>query len=82
MNIPYYDNPGGSLGVSVKLSYASDVFLVDQANYNAYVSGGSFTYSGGHYTQSPVRINVSGAGRFYLIVNDDSGSGYQYSWIK
>lgn len=82
MSIPYYDNPGGTLGVSVKLNYASDVFLVDQANYNAYISGGRFTYFGGHYTKSPVKINVSGAGRYYLIVNDDSGSSYQYSWIK
>jgi len=82
MSIPYYDNPGGSLGVNVDLQYAADVFLVDQTNYNAYSSGLDFNYFGGHYTNSPVKINVSGPGRFYLIVDDEAGSTYQYSWVK
>jgi len=82
MEIPYYDNPGGTLGVNVELSYEADVFLVDQTNYNAYQSGRSFNYVGGHYTQTPVRINVSGPGRFFLIVDDESGSTYRYSWMK
>lgn len=34
MSIPYFDNPGGSLSVSVDLQHAADVFLVDQSNYN------------------------------------------------
>lgn len=77
--IPYYDNPMGRLSVTVDLQYSADVYLVDQANFNHYQQGTDFEYFGGHYTESPVTITVSGAGRWYLIV-DDGGSGSQYSF--
>lgn len=73
--IPYADTDG-NLSVEVHLKHAADVFLVDSLNYQKYTSGQSFKYFGGHYTKTPVRINVSGAGRWYLIVV--GGGQYQY----
>jgi hypothetical protein len=39
MDIPYYDNPGGQLSVKVELQHIADVYLVDQANFNAIEDG-------------------------------------------
>lgn len=80
MQIPYCDNPGGSLTVTVDLQHTSDVFLVDQANYDAYQRGNQFQYVGGNYDRTPAVITVSGAGRWYLIVNNDTSESYQYRW--
>lgn len=80
MNIPYYDNPGGSLTVTVQLQHQSDVFLVDEQNYQRYRSGRNFTYFGGNFSRTPVRITVNGVGRWYLIVDNGSGERYQYRW--
>ncbi|MCI1894166.1 MAG: DUF1883 domain-containing protein [Lactobacillus sp.] len=80
--IPYYDNPSGSLAVTVELQHAADVYLVDQANFNVRQRGGRFQYFGGHYDQTPVTIRVSGSGRWYLIVDNGSGEQYRYTWSK
>ncbi|MFK4973685.1 DUF1883 domain-containing protein [Lactococcus garvieae] len=80
MKIPYYDNPGGPLTVTVKLRHQSNVFLVDEQNYRRYRSGNKFTYFGGNYRNTPVRITVNGQGRWYLIVDNGSGEPYQYGW--
>ncbi len=72
--IPYAES-NGILSVEVMLKNAADVFLVDSSNFQKYKSGRQFKYYGGHYTQTPVRISVSGNGRWYLIV---LGSDYKY----
>jgi len=73
--IPYADS-NGALSVEVDLKNAADVFLVDSTNFQRYKSGKDFKYYGGHYTETPVRISVSGRGRYYLIVQ--GGGQYQY----
>lgn len=82
MDIPYYDNPGGQLSVKVELQHIADVYLVDQANFNAMNRGQSFRYYGGNYSNTPVMITVNGAGRWYLIVDNGSGEQYRYTWSK
>lgn len=77
VQIPYADSQG-HLTVEVELSYAADVFLVDSVNFQRYKSGSRFTYYGGHYTTSPVRISVQGTGRWYLIVR--GGGQYRYQF--
>ena len=76
-NIPYADSPG-KLSVEVRLQHAADVFLLDSTNFQRYLNHQSFKYYGGHYTRTPVRITVSGRGRWYLIV---IGSAYQYRFF-
>ncbi|WP_270220148.1 DUF1883 domain-containing protein [Lactococcus lactis] len=80
MQIPYCDNPGGPLTVTVHLQHRADVFLVDEQNYRNYKSGHNFRYFGGNATKTPVTITVNGPGRWYLIVDNGSGESYRYQW--
>lgn len=73
--IPYADT-NDSLSVEVHLNHAADVFLVDSINFQHYKAGRRFTYYGGNYKKTPVRISVQGAGRWYLIVR--GGGQYRY----
>lgn len=82
MEIPYYDNPNGALTVRVELQHAADVYLLDQANFDAKQRGRDFNYFGGHYSKTPVTIGVSGAGRWFLIVDNGSGESFRYKWLK
>lgn len=77
MQIPYADSHG-VLSVEVELQYASNVFLVDSANFQKYKSGRQFTYHGGHYNQTPVTITVNGSGRWYLIVQGSDQYKYRF----
>lgn len=52
----------------------SDVFLVDYSNLCAFKRRGQFTYYGGHYQSSPVRLSAPYAGRWYLVVEPTGGS--------
>lgn len=77
VKIPYADS-NGTLSVIVNLDYAADVFLVDSNNFRKYQRGESFKYHGGHYTSSPVRITVSGIGRWHLIVIGNTKYSYRF----
>lgn len=55
--------------VQVDLSHASDVFLVDQTNYNSYSRGSQFKYYGGHYKSTPVQISIPRSATWYVVVN-------------
>lgn len=77
VKIPYADS-NGTLSVIVDLDYAADVFLVDSNNFRKYQRGESFKYHGGHYTSSPVKITVSGIGRWYLIVIGNTNYSYRF----
>lgn len=79
VKIPYADT-NGDLSVHVELQYASDVFLVNDSNYRRMNNGQNFDYFGGHYTKSPVRIKVNGAGRWYLIVRGSRQYKYRFSY--
>lgn len=76
--IPYAES-NGQLSVEVQLEHAADVFLVDSYNFQKYKAGRQFKYFGGHYTKTPVRITVSGSGRWYLVVR--GGGQYQYRFF-
>ena len=76
VKIPYADS-NGTLSVTVKLKNASNVFLVDSANFQHYKNGARFTCYGGYYNKSPLTITVNGNGRWYLIVEN---SDYSYTF--
>lgn len=72
MNFNYWDlgqQPGGAI-VQVTLSgNAANVRLFDSSNYSAFKAGRAATGYGGHTTQSPVRLQVPHAGRWYVVVD-------------
>jgi hypothetical protein len=53
---------------------ASDVFIVDDANLSRLERGDQYTYYGGHYTQSPVRLRVPSSGMWTAVVIPIGGS--------
>jgi hypothetical protein len=53
---------------------ASDVFIVDDANLSRLERGDQYTYYGGHYTQSPVRLRVPSSGAWTAVVAPIGGS--------
>jgi Domain of unknown function (DUF1883) len=56
--------------VEVKLSgVESDVFLLDDSNFRTFESGQpTFQGKGGHYKQSPVRLQAPSAGHWNVAV--------------
>lgn len=72
-----YANSNGHLSVKVDLKHPAEVLLLDSINFNRYQSGLQYTGYGGYYRETPVILSVSGAGRWYLLVNND-GEEYKY----
>ncbi len=71
MNFLKFDLGNQQAGAIVEVTLSgveSDVFLVDPSNLQAMEAGRSFTYQGGHFKQSPVRLAVPGAGSWFAIV--------------
>jgi hypothetical protein len=61
--------PAGAT-VSVRLTgSSSNVVLVDRANFARYRAGQPFFYTGGHYTRSPVRLEIPEDGHWYVVVD-------------
>jgi Domain of unknown function (DUF1883) len=58
----------GDLAV-VTLDSQANVMLMDDINFSAYRSGGSFRYHGGLAEKSPVRIPAPHAGHWNLVVD-------------
>lgn len=68
----YYDLgqlPRGSTVVVNLSGNRANVRLLDSANFNSYRQGRQHRYHGGQATQSPVRISVPSAGRWYVVVD-------------
>lgn len=60
--------------VEVALSgVESDVFLVDEINLRQFERGGGFSYTGGHYKGSPVRLRVPSSGSWTAVVVPSPG---------
>ena len=55
----------------------SDVFIVDDINLQQLERGGSFSYHGGHYKGSPVRLPVPSSGRWTAVVIPSPGGTVQ-----
>ena len=61
--------PNGASVIEVTLDgVESDVFLVDSANLSNFERGRQFSYNGGHYTRSPVRLSVASGGASTVVV--------------
>ena len=70
---------GGALVVTTLDGVESDVFLVDPSNLLDFERGRSFSYTGGHYKSSPVRLRVPTAGQWTAVVVPGVGGQVQAS---
>ena len=73
VKFPLHTQNAGAI-VEVTLSgVESDVFLVDPSNLRAMESGRQFSYTGGHYKQSPVRLSIPARGDWTAVVVPGAG---------
>jgi hypothetical protein len=66
-----------SAGVTVEVTMQgveSDVFLIDSANLSSFERGGQFSYQGGHYKASPVRLTIPSNGTWTAVVVPTGGT--------
>jgi hypothetical protein len=72
MNFNYWDIGRQSAGTIVQVTLSgnsANVRLFDNTNYNAFKSGRSASFYGGHATRSPVRLQVPTSGHWYVVVD-------------
>lgn len=62
--------------VQVKLTGAeANVKLLDASNFSAYKAGDPHRYYGGHYKQSPIRLQVPSGGHWFVTIDYGGFSG-------
>lgn len=76
MNYAKFSLNHQSAGVIVEVvlqGVESDVFLVDSTNLSRFDRGQQFSYYGGHYKSSPVRLKIPASGMWTAVVVPDRG---------
>ena len=69
--------------VEVALSgNAANVQLLDGTNLQHYKAGRRFTYHGGHYKQSPVRLAIPHTGVWYVTIDLGGRTGHVSSSVR
>jgi hypothetical protein len=74
LKFPLHHQPSGAVVEIVLRGVESDVFLVDDLNLHQFERGGQFSYVGGHYKSSPVRLRVPSSGGWTALVIPSGGS--------
>jgi Domain of unknown function (DUF1883) len=70
MNFLHWDGwVGPDDVIVVTLDRAANVQLVDDCAFAAYRSGLSYSYRGGHYRHSPVRMRPAHHGHWHVVVD-------------
>lgn len=68
----HHQNSGAVVEVALR-GVESDVFLLDDMNLRQFERGGRFSYIGGHYRGSPVRLQVPSSGTWTVVVVPSPG---------
>lgn len=74
----HHQNSGAMVEVALR-GVESDVFLVDDLNLHKFERGGQFSYVGGHYKGSPVRLRVPSSGTWTAVVVPSPGGTVEAS---
>jgi len=59
----------------ITLDHQANVMLLDDHAFSAYRSGGTFEYTGGWATRSPVQLRPPSAGHWHVVVDLGGGAG-------
>ncbi len=79
LTFPLSYQDAGAVVVVTLSGVESDVFLVDRSNLSSFQHGDRFTYVGGHYAKSPVRLHVPSANDWTAVVIPGRGGTVQAS---
>jgi hypothetical protein len=72
LDFNYWDLGQQSTGATVEINLTgteANVRLLDASNYSAYKRGDRHSYYGGHYKQSPIRLQVPATGHWFVTVD-------------
>jgi hypothetical protein len=47
----------------------ANVLLLDDSNLRRYKAGNPYSYTGGHVTKSPIRLQIPHGGNWHVVVN-------------
>lgn len=72
---------GGEIA-EVTLNARANVRLMNSANFSTFKRGGRATYYGGQATKSPVRLQVPGAGHWYVVIDLGGHGGNIRSGVR
>jgi hypothetical protein len=73
IEFPLRHQASGSVAEVSLTGVESDVFLVDSTNLSTFKRGNQFSYRGGHYKFSPVRLRMPSSGVWTVIVIPSPG---------
>ena len=85
MRYAFYDlgeQPEGATAVVSLRGKAPNVLLLDEHNFALYRSGGPFVYTGGHYSRSPVHLEVPQDGHWYVVLDFGGFNGRVRGKVK
>lgn len=70
MKFLHWDFIGGPDNVvQVELDHAANVILLDDINFSAFRRGSRYSYFGGYYKQTPVRLMPPHEGGWHVVVH-------------
>lgn len=78
MQFVHHDLGNRSGGEVVEITLkgnAANVQLMDSSNFSAYKNRRSYRYQGGHYTRSPIRLQIPRSGHWHVAVDLGGYSG-------
>jgi hypothetical protein len=61
--------------VQVELDHAANVIMLDDNNFSAFRRGSRYSYLGGYYRQTPVRLVPPHRGSWHVVVHLGGHSG-------
>jgi hypothetical protein len=85
VNFTHYDLGFQSAGSVIEVSLAgteANVRLLDNSEFQNYKSGRQHRYYGGHYTQSPVRIQIPANGSWHVVIDFGGHAGSVRSSVR
>jgi len=62
--------------VQVELDHAANVILLDDSNFAAFRRGGRYSYVGGYYKQTPVRLVPPRETHWHVVVHLGGYAGH------
>ena len=72
----------GSVVEATLSGNAANVRLLDSSEFQSYKSGRQHRYYGGHYTQSPVRIQIPYNGNWHVVIDLGGYAGSVQSSVR
>lgn len=85
MNYQHYDlgyAEHGKVAEVILTGTEANVCLMDTSNFQNYRSGRKYSYFGGHFNQSPIRLAIPNSGNWHITIDLGGYSGTVNSKVR